>query len=142
MTNDQFENIRSAGCDLCHWPYVYQDENIMHAEKCDYCPLIQAARVARESDKAELLDELGIMNRSGSCEFCTSLDLHRAHVNESRKLIPEIKIRVKFSVALVERIFRKHGRFCRTVDFRKEGKGFKLNYCPECGRYLKHDSIY
>ena len=28
-------------CDLCHWPYVYHDNDIMTAEKCEYCPVAE-----------------------------------------------------------------------------------------------------
>lgn len=33
------EKIMTAVCDVCHWPYVYEDEETMKEEKCDCCPV-------------------------------------------------------------------------------------------------------
>ena len=40
------EDILDVVCGLCHWPYVYRDQDIMRAEKCDYCPAAAAVRSA------------------------------------------------------------------------------------------------
>lgn len=41
MTNEELlEELWCTVCDLCHWPYVYQDKDVMAAEKCSYCPAI------------------------------------------------------------------------------------------------------
>ncbi len=54
MTRDELltvqENIMDAVCGLCHWPFVYRDQDTMWAEKCDYCPA--AAAVLRELEEA------------------------------------------------------------------------------------------
>lgn len=42
------EEIMAAVCDLCHWPFVYQDEETMWAERCDFCPA--AAKVTSVLD--------------------------------------------------------------------------------------------
>ena len=40
------EKIMDAVCDLCHWPYVYpeEDDEVMYAEKCEYCPAALAVK--------------------------------------------------------------------------------------------------
>ena len=43
------ENIMDAVCGLCHWPYVYRDQDTMWAEKCDYCPAADAVKLALQS---------------------------------------------------------------------------------------------
>lgn len=42
MSTEQKEKIMAAVCDICHWPYVYRDSEIMQAEKCDHCPVEKA----------------------------------------------------------------------------------------------------
>ena len=39
MSGEEKERILEAVCDICHWPYVYRDSEIMHAERCDNCPV-------------------------------------------------------------------------------------------------------
>lgn len=48
MKKDRQDKIMEAACDLCHWPYVYRDETIMQAEKCDFCPIEAELRAERE----------------------------------------------------------------------------------------------
>ena len=51
------EKIMAAVCDVCHWPHVYRDEEIMYAEKCDYCPAALAVANAlglTEEDAADV----------------------------------------------------------------------------------------
>ena len=42
------EKIMETVCELCHWPYAYRDEEILHAEKCAICPAEAAVRAALE----------------------------------------------------------------------------------------------
>jgi hypothetical protein len=42
----RFEDTMDVVCGLCHWPYVYRDQDTMWAEKCDYCPAAAAVRSA------------------------------------------------------------------------------------------------
>lgn len=43
------EEIMNRVCGLCHWPFVYRDEETMYAEKCDYCPAADAVKLALQS---------------------------------------------------------------------------------------------
>ncbi len=45
------ETIMDPVCGLCHWPYVYRDEETMYAEKCDFCPAAAAVEAALENVK-------------------------------------------------------------------------------------------
>lgn len=36
MNREEKERIMEAACEICHWPYVYQDSEIMNDEKCKY----------------------------------------------------------------------------------------------------------
>ena len=53
MTNELLrtaqEAVMDTVCGLCHWPYVYRDQDTMYAEKCDFCPA--AAIVLSELQK-------------------------------------------------------------------------------------------
>jgi hypothetical protein len=44
------EEIMEAVCGLYHWPFVYlgDSEEIMHDEKCSYCPAVAAVQRALE----------------------------------------------------------------------------------------------
>lgn len=44
MSGEEKERILEAVCDICHWPYVYRDDEVMHDEKCDNCPAEKALR--------------------------------------------------------------------------------------------------
>ena len=48
MTQKQIENIMEAVCDLCRWPFEYEDEDYerMLDEKCGNCPAEKALREA------------------------------------------------------------------------------------------------
>ena len=39
MSGEEKERILEAVCDICHWPYVYRNSEIMNDEKCKYCPV-------------------------------------------------------------------------------------------------------
>ena len=43
------KEIMNRVCGLCHWPYVYRDQDTMWAEKCDYCPAAAAVKLALQS---------------------------------------------------------------------------------------------
>ena len=52
MSGEEKERILEAVCDICHWPYVYRDSEIMHAEKCDHCP-IEALLNGKQEDESK-----------------------------------------------------------------------------------------
>ena len=75
-----------------------------------------------------------------NCEFCRRyygardiLRFKNLHRTEG-----EPKLYDGYSVAFVVRTYRKgHKRQCtRSTDYRSGGLGYKLNFCPECGRRL------
>ena len=39
MNREERERIMEAVCEICHWPYVYRNSEIMNDEKCKYCPV-------------------------------------------------------------------------------------------------------
>lgn len=43
------ENIMDAVCGLCHWTFVYRDEETLYAERCDYCPAAAAVKAELQS---------------------------------------------------------------------------------------------
>lgn len=77
------------------------------------------------------------------CEFCRSLEIHKFSDRVSddyNKLHHTAKLYHEYTVALVAKCWtRESGKrhAGRTTDYRNQGIGFKLNYCPECGRKLK-----
>lgn len=78
------------------------------------------------------------------CVFCTALKLtKRIHKFSAERAIldnPELgKYCSEYTVALVQHTWYKaYGKrhAGRTVDYRHRGLGYKLRYCPECGRKL------
>ena len=77
------------------------------------------------------------------CTFCGRLDEWREMNKLMRQDAREAgrgDYRHEYKVVLVIRSWhadRPKRRAGRTVDFRNMGIGFELNYCPECGRYLR-----
>ncbi len=79
------------------------------------------------------------------CKFCEAIEakkkVHKiaqswSTDNELRK---SGKYMQELTVAIVERTwYEKHGKksAIRTVSYRNQGLGYKLNYCPECGKEL------
>ena len=76
------------------------------------------------------------------CKFCESYEMWK-HIHEfdNLKLPKEERSKHEYTVALVihswkpkHRTKRQAGR---TVDYRNQGLGYKLNYCPECGRKIR-----
>lgn len=79
---------------------------------------------------------------AGECVFCRDLQSKR-NVHQFIKDHPEwyglIDLEQQYTVAIVTRTYQKgHKRqAARSADYRYRGYGYKLNYCPECGRLLK-----
>ena len=76
------------------------------------------------------------------CKFCGAL-MSWKQIDEFYKVTvpdPELgKYCCEYTAALVIRHwYSKKGKRSagRTTDYRHMGLGFKLNYCPECGRRL------
>lgn len=73
------------------------------------------------------------------CKFCEALEnkkrFSRYWAKRSRE---RPRIGYKYSVALVSRV-TSDGRITRSreLDFRNQGCGYTLNFCPECGKPLK-----
>ena len=68
------------------------------------------------------------------CTFCEAYKYRLELDNSTAGLIH------KYTVALVSRAKRPGEKTFfrgRTTDYNAAGAGFKLNYCPECGRSLK-----
>lgn len=77
------------------------------------------------------------------CKFCRRMELEKfckRIINKERKQEGESRLCYEMSVALVCLSWtKKKGKkqAGRTTDYRHMGLGYKLNYCPECGRYLR-----
>ena len=79
------------------------------------------------------------------CAFCEALQRNkniRAFYNDLRKEEGEEKIYEDYTVALVVRSYAKGKKRTagRTTDYRNQGIGYQLNFCPECGRKLTGES--
>ena len=74
------------------------------------------------------------------CKFCEAMERYRRANAIMKKHDPEAEYR--YSVAIVKRFFVKGRRGClgTEADFRYRGCGYKLNFCPECGRKLTKNS--
>lgn len=79
---------------------------------------------------------------AGECVFCREYQGKR-NVHQFIKDHPEwygpIDLEQQYTVAIVTRTYRKgHKRqAASSTDYRYRGCGYKLNYCPECGKLLK-----
>lgn len=77
------------------------------------------------------------------CEFCDALWLYKFSDRELNKLHVadgEPRMFHEYTVAIVRRSWTKaRGKrhAGRSTDYRHLGLGFKLNYCPECGKALR-----
>lgn len=69
------------------------------------------------------------------CKFCEALQTHK-NIRQFNNANFEPKLYEEYNVALVIRSWTKGNKRMagRTTDYRYRGIGFKLNYCPECGR--------
>ena len=77
------------------------------------------------------------------CKFCKAMEIkHWAdeHWPQSKEDIEKYgKHMNSYSVAIVNHHWhKKMGKrtASRTTDYRNQGLGYQLNYCPECGRKL------
>ena len=75
------------------------------------------------------------------CCFCESYELWRNIHEFDNTLGPkDEKTKHEYSVALVIRSwkpkYRTKRHAGRVVDYRNQGIGYKLNFCPECGKRL------
>ena len=74
------------------------------------------------------------------CKFCASLESRKKCENFWLEREKE-PFKYEYTVALVIRSWKPSIRSkrdaCRTTDYRNQGIGYKLNFCPECGRKLK-----
>ena len=76
------------------------------------------------------------------CAFCEALMEYkniRAFFDQSLKKEHKERIYEDYTVALVIRSYVKGKKRTagRTTDYRNQGIGYQLNFCPECGRRLK-----
>ena len=76
------------------------------------------------------------------CAFCVALMEYKniqAFFDQQRKEEHTEKIYKEYTVALVVRHWTKGNKRTagRTTDYRNQGIGYQLNFCPECGRRLK-----
>lgn len=73
------------------------------------------------------------------CKFCESLqEFKQIYEKLGKKEKPGEGLLHEYTVALVIHSYRKghKAQAGRTTDYRRLGLGYKLNYCPECGRKL------
>ena len=80
------------------------------------------------------------------CKFCEALaeskECHKIAQGwaTDAELTEYGKWKSEYTVAIVERTwYEKKGKksACRTIHYRNQGLGFKLSYCPECGKKLR-----
>ena len=76
------------------------------------------------------------------CKFCEAYESwHNIHEFDNQKRPKDERTKYEYNVALVIRSwipkYKSKNRAGRMVDYRNKGIGFKLNYCPECGKRLK-----
>ena len=71
------------------------------------------------------------------CAFCETLQTYK-HIRSINNEHFEPKLFEEYNVALVVRCWKKGNKRMagRTTDYRYRGIGFKLNFCPECGRRI------
>ena len=79
------------------------------------------------------------------CKFCESMECNKEVEGTARRwatdaeLLEYGKWMTEYSVAIVKRSwYQKRGKKSadRTIQFRNKGLGYKLKYCPECGKRL------
>lgn len=75
------------------------------------------------------------------CDFCDDLNLRKKCAREdNRGQSEEYRLKYAYNVALVQHIWTKRKgkrNASRSTDYRNQGIGYQLNYCPECGRSLR-----
>ena len=75
------------------------------------------------------------------CAFCEALMGYKniqAFYDQQRKEEHKEKIYKDYTVALVTRSYVKGKKrtASRITDYRNQGIGYQLNFCPECGRRI------
>ena len=85
-------------------------------------------------------------NKEKPCKFCEAMKEKRQieefeRQRESPKDLEKYgKYKTEYAVAIITRSwYSKNGKrnAINTTDYRHMGLGYKLNYCPECGKELK-----
>ena len=76
------------------------------------------------------------------CKFCESLESWKnIHEFHNQDITKAEKMKHEYTVALLIHSwcpkYKTKRQASRTTDYRNQGLGYKLNYCPECGRKLK-----
>lgn len=78
-----------------------------------------------------------------NCRFCESYDLHKrvGEFKQDRGLYDEEWNQELTAALVIHDWTKRQGKknAARTTDYRYRGLGFKLNYCPECGKKLKEE---
>lgn len=86
----------------------------------------------------------GVTTMPDNCKFCTALKANKQAArfwNGMNRKEGKPKVYHDYTVALVCRSWTKErgkSHSGRTTDFRHRGIGYKLNYCPECGRRIRN----
>ena len=73
------------------------------------------------------------------CKFCENLTGYKKIENFFNEREQE-PFKYEYTVALVIKQWlpsKGKRRAGRTTDYRNQGLGYKLNFCPECGRKIK-----
>lgn len=85
----------------------------------------------------------GKMEGKNKCIFCEEYRTRKS-VNDFKRNHPEwygddAWLQYEIKVAMVIRHWRAgyKRQASRTTDYRSQGCGYALNFCPECGRALK-----
>lgn len=87
-------------------------------------------------------------NKEKPCMFCEAMKIKHEVADFMReKQSPEElekygEYKTEYAVAIITRSWysksgKKHAT--RTTDYMYTGLGYKLNYCPECGRKIKDE---
>ena len=76
------------------------------------------------------------------CKFCESLESwQNIHEFHNQDITKDEKMKHEYTVALLIHTwcpkYKTKRQASRLTDYRNKGLGYKLNYCPECGRKLK-----
>lgn len=77
-----------------------------------------------------------------TCQFCQAME-DRKQIRDFWRSKGDKETCYEFNVALVIRMWKKargKSTASRTTDYCYRGIGYKLNFCPECGRDLRRRS--
>ena len=72
------------------------------------------------------------------CQFCESLKMWKQTDESFKKQYKADgteRLYHEYTVAIINRAYKKGQKrnSGRIVDYRNQGLGYRLNYCPECG---------